>query len=139
KNIPVFDNLVIRSAGLAIPLAESLINFIPETIGESVKLSWSTAASDHVVDFVIQRSMNGIDFTTVTTIKGGKESETDEGYSFVDKPTPGSSVVYYRLRQNFKNGKFTVHPLSAVKLYGEKNLSIEQINPVMFQKTFDIT
>jgi len=140
KDIPVFDNLVIRSCGTLMPLAETLINFMLEPTGESVRVHWSTSANDRVNEFVIQRSQNGLDFTTITSIKANSQMSSNEEYSFVDKPYLSSpAVLYYRIRQNFKNGKFTMHPLSAVKINAEKGLTIEDVNPVPFGKSFDIS
>jgi hypothetical protein len=140
RDIPVFDNLVIRSAGSVLPLAESLISFRLEPLGEQVKMHWSTSLNDRVDEFLLQRSTNGIDFTTFSKVKANSEMNDEGEYSFVDKPelsTP--AVLYYRIRQNFRNGKFSVHALSAIKLNVKETLSIEQVSPVPFKETFDIS
>ncbi len=139
KDIAILDNLVIRSTGSLIPLAESLVNFMVETTGNGVRLHWSTMANDHLDNFSLQRSINGIDFATVATVKVNPKMTDEEEYTYIDNPSSMSGVFYYRLRQNFKNGKFIVHPLSAIKFDSEKELSIERVNPVPFEKTFDVS
>ena len=140
KNIPVFDNLVIRSAGSVIPLAESLINFMPEEIGGNIRLHWSTTVNDRVNTFALQRSENGVDFTTIATVKANPDMKTEDEYMISDVPPLSNGIIYYRLRQNFKDGRFVVHHLSAIKLNTEKNanLCIEKVTPTPFEKTFDI-
>ncbi len=139
KDIPVFDNLVIRSTGSLTPINESLVNFMLETNGKGVNLHWSTTANDKAEDFSLQRSINGIDFTTITTIKANPNMTEGDEYIYTDKPSCSSEVLYYRLRQNFKDGKFVVHPISAIKGSIEKELSIERVNPMPFEKSFDIS
>ena len=139
KDIPVFDNLVIRSTGSLTPINESLVNFMLETNGIGVNLHWSTSANDKAENFSLQRSVNGIDFTTVTTIKANPAMKEGDEYFYSDNPSSNSDVLYYRLRQNFKDGKFVVHPVSAIKVFIEKELSIERVNPMPFEKSFDIS
>jgi len=139
KDIPVFDNLVIRSSGSLLPVAESLVNFMLESNGHGVRLHWTSAANNRVDNFALQRSINGIDFATIATIKADPKVSDDNEYVYNDQPSSSSEIFYYRLRQNFTDGKFIVHALSAIKLETEKNLSIERVNPMPFQKSFDIS
>lgn len=139
KDIPVFDNLVIRSTGSLVPLAESLVNFMIESDGQGVKIHWSSAANDHADYFALQRSINGTDFTTIATIKANPNLADGDEYVYTDKPASSATIYYYRLRQNFRDGKFVVHPLSAIKLSVKKELSIERISPLPFNKSFDVS
>lgn len=138
KDIPVFDNLVVRSAGSVIPLAESLINFMPEESGGTIELHWSTTVNDRVSTFALQRSENGIDFNTIATIKAKPDMSSEDEYSAADVPPFTDGILYYRLRQNFKDGKFVVHHLTAIKLNMNAALSIDKVTPIPFEKTFDI-
>jgi len=136
---PVFDNLVIRSTGSASLFAETLLNFMLEPKDLQVKIYWSTTMNDQIDYFSIERSMNGVDFTKITTLKSNPNlSETGE-YTYLDKVTETSTVVYYRLRQTFLNGKFVTHPLSAVRFKTDKGLAIETVKPLPFQQSFDLS
>lgn len=139
KDIAIFDNLVIRTAGNTAPLAESLLNFMLEEKDGGIKIHWSTSVNDKIKSFTIERSINGVDFMNVTTIPMNPDITDSEEYSYVDKTKATTGVVYYRLRQTFANGKFISHSLAAIKMQSESNLAIEKINPLPFDKTFDIS
>lgn len=136
---PVFDNLVIRSTGSVSLFAETLLNFMLEPKDLQVKIYWSTTMNEQVDYFTIERSMNGVDFSKITTLKSNPNlSETGE-YTYLDKVVESSTVVYYRLRQTFLNGKFVTHPLSAVRFKTDKGLAIETVKPHPFQQSFDLS
>ena len=60
-------------------------------------------------------------------------------YIYIDKTPVTSAVVYYRLRQTFKNGKFVTHALSAIRFRSDKSFAIDHLNPVPFQNVCDIS
>lgn len=135
----VFDNLVIRNTESVTPLAESLLNFMLEARETGgVKIHWSTAANQKVNYFTIERSENGINFENVARINSHADKESNE-YVYTDLTPSGSNVVYYRLRQTFLNGKFSTHPLSAIRFKSDKGFSIERIKPTPFEKSVDIS
>ena len=136
---PVFDNLVIRSTGSAIPLAESLLNFMLEAKSKMVTLHWSTAVNTKADHFTMQRSENGVDFIDLAVVKADPELPDGDEYTYVDKTAPDDGVVYYRIKQVFQNGKFVMHPMSAVRFQSDKGFSIERVNPQPFDKSFDIS
>ncbi len=136
---PVLDNLVIRSTGSVSLFAESLLNFMLEPLGQQVKIHWSTSLNDQVEYFTIERSINGVDFINLTRINSNPDLKNTEEYIYTDKINASSPVVYYRLRQNFINGKFVTHPLSAVRFKTDKGFSIETIKPVPFKQSFDVS
>lgn len=134
----IMDNLVIRSCGAATPLAESLLNFMLEAKEGGVKIHWSTSVNENVDYFTLERSLNGSDFVKVVNIYSRKDS-ADEEYTYTDKTNATTPLVYYRLKQTFKNGKFISHSLSAIKFKSEKGLSIERVSPSPFGNSCDIS
>ncbi len=139
KDIAILDNLVIRSTGSVSPLAETLLNFMLETSQENVKIHFSASSQELISSFTIERSVNGIDFTKIATLQPDLSKGPDDEYIYTDLNPITSGVIYYRMKQNFKNGKFITHPLSAVKVKNTKGLSIERVNPSPFNSTFDIS
>lgn len=135
----IFDNLVIRSTGSVSPLAESLLNFMLEPKDGTVKVHWSSSANDKVDYFTIERSINGVDFVNVSNIKANPRQAEGDEYEYTDKTAASTSIVYYRLRQTFLNGKFVIHPLSAIKFKTEKDFAIERVTPQQFEHSFDIS
>ena len=135
----IIDNLLIRSTGSISPLTESLLNFMLESKDGGIKIHWSTSINEKVDYFSIERSTNGVDFTKLTVVPSRIDTIENNEYAFLDKTPVTSPLVYFRLRQTFKNGKFVTHALSAIKFKSDKGLAIEQINPDPFKKACDIS
>jgi hypothetical protein len=134
----VFDNLVVRNAGSVVPYTESLLNFMLETKDSGVRIHWNTAANKDVDYFTVEKSVNGVDFHTAGVVPA-KPDSSDEEYVFTDRASTKSTILYYRLRQTFKNKKYVTHELSAIKFNSEKSFSIDHITPLPFSKSFDIS
>jgi hypothetical protein len=134
----VLDNLIVRSTGTVAPLAESLLNFMLESKDGGVKVHWSTSINEKVEYFSLERSIDGINFVGIANVPARPDTSEDE-YTYTDRTTATTPLVYYRLRQTFKNGKFVTHALSALKLKTEKDFTIERISPIPFQKSCDIS
>lgn len=60
-------------------------------------LTWSTSSERDVANFVIERSANGIDFTSVGEVAAAGNSTTTQNYAFKDA-NGGATRYYYRLR-----------------------------------------
>lgn len=139
KDVAILDNVVIRTAGNTAPLAESLLNFMLEEKDGGVKIHWSTSVNDKLKSFNIERSVNGVDFMNIATVAANPDMAENDEYTYTDKTRASNGIVYYRLRQTFANGKFISHSLAAIKLDSDKNFAIERINPMPFDKTFDLS
>jgi hypothetical protein len=139
KDIPVIDNFTMRTTGFVSPLAESLINFMVIPGGNGIKIIWNTTANDKVNYFTIERSVNGLDFANVSNISADPNLHEGDGYSFIDETAANSGIIFYRIRQTFKDGKFITHATSAIKMKTEKALTIDRISPPTFQNTFNLS
>lgn len=135
----ILDNLVIRSTGSTSLYAESLLNFILEPRDQSVRVYWSSTMNDKIDHYIIERSINGLDFVAVTTLKANPHQQDEQEYLFTDKTGGAQDILYYRVKQVFQNGKFVVHPASAVKFKTEKGFAIDHISPLPFSKAFDVS
>ena len=139
KDQPVLDNFTIRTTGSVSPLAESLINFMLIPFGDDISMQWSTTANDQVDYFTIERSVNGVDFANLVNIPADHSLKEGEEYFYTDKTATQPGILYYRLRQTFKGGKFITHATSAIKMKTEKSLTIDRISPPTFQNTFNLS
>ncbi len=63
-----------------------------------ISCSWKTAAEWNADCFILERSNNGFDFYTITTVKATNTASVRE-YEWLDKTGITSRVVYYRLKQ----------------------------------------
>jgi hypothetical protein len=136
---PVFDNLIVRSTGSITPLAQSLLNFMLMPSDNTVKIMWSNTDNDKIDNFSIERSVNGFDFASLTIIQPEIDTKEISDYSFSDKNISNPGILYYRLRQNFKDGKFITHPVSAIRININRELTIEKVSPAKFQTTFNMS
>jgi hypothetical protein len=84
-----------------------LLNFSGECADTKVHLNWQTAVEVNNDFFVVDKSVDGSAWTSITTIKGGAASK---GYSYVDEQ-PTTPVSYYRLKQVDKDGAFSYSPV----------------------------
>jgi hypothetical protein len=139
KDIPVLDNFSMRTTGSVSPLAESLINFMLMPSGDDIRIYWSTTANDKVDYFTVERSVNGVDFANLSNVPVDPAIKEGEEYVYIDKSINTPGVVFYRIRQTFKDGKFITHATSAIKMKVEKALTIDRISPPTFQNSFNLS
>lgn len=83
--------------------------------GCKVHLNWVTASEINNSHFEVQHSMDGITFTTITTVEGAGNSVGQQSYHHLHQ-TPRKGVNYYRLRQVDYDGTTTNSPLQAEEL-----------------------
>lgn len=84
-------------------LPVELLGFEATTEGNRIRLTWKTASETNNDYFGVQKSENGVDFTTIQKVPGkGTTKETSE-YEYFDN-APMSGVSYYRLTQTDKDG-----------------------------------
>lgn len=96
------------------PLAVTLTDFNVIPNEQNVLLKWQTATERDHDYFVVQRTIDGLNFENIGTVKGVGNSSLTQSYSFTDhNPLPG--VSYYRLE--------------IVDIYGVKDYSsLESVN-----------
>jgi hypothetical protein len=76
-----------------------LIDFAANTEGSYNKLTWATASEFNNRAFEIERSANGINFTTIGTVKAANKASH---YQYMDNQP--LRISYYRLRQIDNDG-----------------------------------
>jgi len=98
------------------PLPIKLVYFKAKPSKEgSVKLEWQTASEINNHFFTVERSLNVLDWETVSTKDGAGFSSSILNYSAVDS-TPFSGLSYYRLKQTDYDGKFEYSAIEVVNL-----------------------
>jgi hypothetical protein len=80
-------------------------------------LTWATASEKDNNKFVVERSVNGVDFTAVGEVKAAGTSQTVSNYSFLDENVTGS-VNYYRIQSVDMTGKMNASKVVAVASKG---------------------
>ena len=104
------------------PAPVKLVNFIAKQANGITVLNWQTASEVNNNYFIVERSVDGINFTPIGRVQGAGNSTTPQGYNFNDsQPVDGTS--YYRLAQVDDNGDITYSAIVAVE-YNEAGITI---------------
>ena len=88
----------------SVPLPLTLIAFNGQFINaDDVQLQWVTANELNLQSFVVERSMDGISFTTAGELTAKGSGSNRANYSLTDKNVKGN-LLYYRLKLKEQNG-----------------------------------
>lgn len=79
-------------------LPVELISFEALPAGDEVDLQWVTASETNSDRFEVERSRDGIEFTTIGSVPAAGTSSMTTHYGFIDS-SPHSGLNHYRLRQ----------------------------------------
>lgn len=83
-------------------------------------LSWQIENESSLTDFFeIERSMNGTDFKKLTTTKAKNNGNSSNSYEITDAnltSVRSSGIVYYRIKQVDKDGRFILSGIRNVRL-----------------------
>lgn len=69
----------------------------------AVQITWSTATEINNNFFTIERSTDGVNFTSIGTVQGSGNSSTVKNYSFIDNSLV-NGTIFYRLKQTDFDG-----------------------------------
>lgn len=87
---------------------------------EAVVLTWQGNPSDQAGTFSIQRSQDGLQFSTLGFVKAGTKHPNDFWYTFTDPlPQPGNN--YYRLHFLGSEGATSLSPLRVIRFSPDEN------------------
>jgi len=100
--------------GTITPLPVTLTSFSAAPQGTGVAVNWATASEKNNAGFEVERSANGLDFATLTTITGMGTTLNAHTYSYLDA-APLRATSYYRLKQIDLDGTFAYSPVVAVQ------------------------
>jgi hypothetical protein len=81
-----------------IPLPITLVYFNVKAEGKKAHLSWQTATEQNSDRFEIERSIDGLRFEKIGSVKAAGNSTTRIDYSFFDL-APKKGINYYRLKE----------------------------------------
>jgi hypothetical protein len=102
------------------PLPVEWLSFTGKNNGKENVLEWSTAMEVNNDYFTLERSLDGYQFTEVTTVKGSGNSNIINRYQGVDI-NPENGINYYRLKQTDFDGTVKYAP-NLVVLRNEKDI-----------------
>jgi hypothetical protein len=78
-------------------LPVTLSNFEAERNDKTIDIKWQTTTEENSSHFELEKSHDGVDFTTIATLVTAGNSSTALNYKYTDKNV-SSEQVYYRLK-----------------------------------------
>lgn len=99
NNVSILDNFVVKNPIGFATLPLELLSFDAANADRVNKLSWTTANENGTREFVIERSVDGVNYSAIGSVAA--ESQ----YSFTDMLP--ASVNYYRLKMVDQDNSFT--------------------------------
>jgi hypothetical protein len=102
----------------SVPVEFIYINAVK--VNNEVTVSWATASETNNKFFLVERSNDGINFTTIGMVPGNNNSSQVHEYEYKDMAT--SSTVFYRVSQvDYDNSSTSSN---VVKVMGENRLNV---------------
>ncbi|MFT6244762.1 MAG: hypothetical protein ACJAXI_001531 [Crocinitomicaceae bacterium] len=94
-------------------LPVELLSFNAEAIDAHIELNWSTASEINNDYFNVERSSDGVNFTSILKVNGADNSSQILNYTAVDNASL-SGISYYRLKQTDNNGQIDYSSIVSV-------------------------
>lgn len=125
---------------LTFPLPVVLMHFGARKIDEdNVSLTWATATEKNSSHFDIERSVDGKEFESLSTIDAAGNSNTVRAYTYDDETSPlkSNNLMYYRLKILDRDGVFEYSKVVSVSRNQEKSDDYLTVYPNPFNS--DVT
>jgi trimeric autotransporter adhesin len=99
----------------------------------STLLNWKTEHESNTGNFIVERSTDGVNFSSIGTVKAAGSSSIALNYSFtdIDVANQASLIVYYRLKVTDLNGTFKYSNIINVALPVTKGSITVSPNPAV--------
>jgi len=101
-------------------------------------LAWSTTEEQDLQMFVIQKSINGIDFKRVGDVKGSGFSSSTQTYRFLDFSLP-EKKTYYRMLHYASDGSFTISETFFIDQSPNQNWVVSSVNSTLTNEELGLT
>lgn len=117
KKITNFSEFGVGLGGSVLPI--KLIDFKASCDSEKINITWVTSVEVNNHYFTLEKSLDGLHFSPITTIDGAGNSNQILNYSYSDADE--QMVVYYRLSQTDFDGKSETFPIIAANCTNNNN------------------
>lgn len=122
-----FSPITFGSSTTNNPLPIELTNFSAKVNNENIELSWTTLSEKNNSHFIIQRSIDMVNYDNIAWVNGAGNSTQALTYSYIDEQ-PIIGTAYYRLLQVDFDGTFTLYDWT----------SVYYSNPEAMDEPFDV-
>ncbi len=116
------------------PLPLDFLSFVADVQERGIHLAWVTTNEVNVESMILQRSLDGENFTDIYSVAGSNVEDQVNTYGFLDE-SPIAGINYYRIRQVDFDGTFEFSYIISV-FWETKDFEITMYpNPVIDQLT----
>lgn len=121
------------------PLNVQLLSFNGTTENQKAKLTWSTSQESGPLQFYIEKSIDGIHYSTISTVYShGDYNAMINIYSFTD-PSPLNGTAHYRLKIINETGTVMISRVVSILQNTDTFSILSVINPFSKNLSFDIS
>lgn len=96
-------------------LPVTFTSFTVKADGCKALLEWQTGMEQNNSHFLVERSSNGTEFTSIGRVRAAGNSNTAQNYRFTDN-APATGVNYYRITQVDFDGKYSGTDIKAIRI-----------------------
>ena len=122
------------SSKVAAILPLKLLSFTAARGTDKIAINWVTSNEINVKHFELQRSSNGVDFTSITTVAASnRQGNQAIDYNYFDKETTAiqsNAKVFYRLKMTDRDGAFTYSSVQTINPLTRNTQITSYPNPV---------
>ncbi len=112
------------------PIPVTLTSFSGSLINNKSYLKWTTTSEVNAREFVVERSINGTDFTPLGKVAAANSNHTNS-YSFLDANI-NNGINYYRLKMVDIDGRFKISQVVLIRSGGKAGAALTVFpNPVV--------
>jgi hypothetical protein len=97
----ILDGFRVGTSWFSAPLPIKLNSFNATGLKNVVNLNWSAICSENSCNFIVERSIDGVNFLEISNTNATSEGN----YYSADRNLPNASTLYYRLKIVNANGK----------------------------------
>ncbi len=101
----------------------SLDAFNVNQVDSKVSIKWSTNNEINTAGFEVQKSNDGINFTTISSTSAAGTSSTRLNYELFDN-TPANGINYYRLKLIYKDADFSLSESKEIFVIGARVVNV---------------
>lgn len=123
-----FDQLIFSFVAAG-TLPVKFSNLKATQTSRGINLQWSNMTESDVVDYTLERSSNGRNFTSVAQFNPSANNGGKADYQYMDA-SPLSGTSFYRIKAVETNGKTTYSDLARISIGGRNTLVNLYPNPV---------
>jgi len=119
------------------PLPVQLLNFDAQLVTDKVQIWWSTASELDNDHFVVERTLDGKEFSFIDQVKSYGPSTKTQNYETYDH-NPVEGIQYYRLKSVDVQGGFEYSKLVPVRFGKDGEFTINHINSNYSSNALDV-